>query len=77
MQPDSLLANMRFFALFAALAFNLLLIYLIVVRTEPVQRSSGVAAAPLRFRRHLSGRRHPAAEAAQTLSCPGRPSRPR
>jgi protein-S-isoprenylcysteine O-methyltransferase Ste14 len=41
-QPDSLLANMRFFALFAALAFNLLLIYLIVVRTEPVKRSSGV-----------------------------------
>jgi protein-S-isoprenylcysteine O-methyltransferase Ste14 len=33
---------MRFFALFAALAFNLLLIYLIVVRTEPVKRSSGV-----------------------------------
>jgi protein-S-isoprenylcysteine O-methyltransferase Ste14 len=42
MQPDSLLANMRVFALFAALAFNLLLIYLIVVRTEPVRRSSGV-----------------------------------
>lgn len=41
-EPDSLLANMRFFALFAALAFNLLLIYLIVVRTEPVKRSSGV-----------------------------------
>ncbi len=42
MQPDSLLANMRFFALFAAVAFNLLLIYLIVVRTEPVSRSPGV-----------------------------------
>jgi protein-S-isoprenylcysteine O-methyltransferase Ste14 len=41
MQPDSLLANMRVFALFAAFAFNLLLIYLIVVRTEPVRRSSG------------------------------------
>ena len=42
MQPDSLLANMRLFALFAAFAFNLLLIYLIVVRTEPVRRSSGI-----------------------------------
>jgi protein-S-isoprenylcysteine O-methyltransferase Ste14 len=42
MQPDSLLAGMRVFALFAALAFNLLLIYLIVVRTEPVRRSSGI-----------------------------------
>ena len=42
MQPDNLLANMRLFALFAALAFNLLLIYLIVVRTEPVRRASGI-----------------------------------
>jgi protein-S-isoprenylcysteine O-methyltransferase Ste14 len=42
MQPDSLLANMRVFALLAAFAFNLLLIYLIVVRTEPVRRSSGI-----------------------------------
>jgi protein-S-isoprenylcysteine O-methyltransferase Ste14 len=41
-QPDNLLANMRFFALFASLVFNLLLIYLIVVRTEPVRRSSGI-----------------------------------
>jgi protein-S-isoprenylcysteine O-methyltransferase Ste14 len=41
-QPDSLLANVRFFALFAAVAFNLLLIYLVVVRTEPVRRSAGV-----------------------------------
>ena len=40
--PDSLLANLRFFALFAAMAFNLLLIYLIVVRTEPVRRASGI-----------------------------------
>jgi protein-S-isoprenylcysteine O-methyltransferase Ste14 len=40
--PDSLLANMRFFALFAAMMFNLLLIYLIVVRTEPVRRASGI-----------------------------------
>jgi protein-S-isoprenylcysteine O-methyltransferase Ste14 len=42
MQPDNLLANMRLFALFAALAFNLLLIYLVVVRTEPVRRASGI-----------------------------------
>jgi protein-S-isoprenylcysteine O-methyltransferase Ste14 len=41
-QPDSLLANVRFFALFAAVAFNLLLIYLVVVRTEPVRRSAGL-----------------------------------
>jgi protein-S-isoprenylcysteine O-methyltransferase Ste14 len=40
--PDSLLANLRFFALFTAMAFNLLLIYLIVVRTEPVRRASGI-----------------------------------
>src|SRR5579862_2550909 len=40
--PDSLLANLRFFALFAAMAFNLLLIFLIVVRTEPVRRASGI-----------------------------------
>jgi protein-S-isoprenylcysteine O-methyltransferase Ste14 len=41
-QPDSLLANVRFFALFAAVAFNLLLIYLVAVRTEPVRRSAGM-----------------------------------
>ena len=40
--PDDLLANLRFFALFAAMAFNLMLIYLIVVRTEPVKRASGI-----------------------------------
>ncbi|HEY4274200.1 MAG TPA: isoprenylcysteine carboxylmethyltransferase family protein [Rhizomicrobium sp.] len=40
--PDSVLANVRFFALFAAMAFNLLLIYLIVVRSEPVRRSTGL-----------------------------------
>jgi len=40
--PDNLLANMRFFALFAAMAFDLLLIYLIVVRTAPVRRASGL-----------------------------------
>lgn len=42
--PDNLLANMRFFALFAAMMFNLLLVYLIVVRTEPVQRASGLVS---------------------------------
>ena len=42
LQPDSLLLNMRFFALFCAAAFNLLLVYLIVVRTGPVRRSSGI-----------------------------------
>lgn len=41
-QPDSLLLNMRFFALSAGAAFNLLLIYLVVVRTEPVRRASGI-----------------------------------
>lgn len=41
-EPDSLLLNLRFFALFASAAFNLLLIYLVVVRTEPVRRSSGL-----------------------------------
>jgi protein-S-isoprenylcysteine O-methyltransferase Ste14 len=41
-QPDSLLANLRFFALFVSVAFNLLLIYLVVVRAEPLRRSSGL-----------------------------------
>ena len=36
------MANLRFFALFASVAFNLLLIYLVVVRTEPVRRASGL-----------------------------------
>lgn len=40
--PSSLLANLRFFALFAAMAFNLLLIYLVVMRTGPVRRASGL-----------------------------------
>src|SRR6185312_5932254 len=40
--PGSLLANLRFFALFTAMAFNLLLIYLVVVRTQPVRRASGI-----------------------------------
>lgn len=40
-EPDSLMANLRFFALFASVAFNLLLIYLVVARTEPVRRASG------------------------------------
>jgi protein-S-isoprenylcysteine O-methyltransferase Ste14 len=42
MEPDSILLNLRFFALLASAAFNLLLIYLVVVRTEPVRRSSGL-----------------------------------
>ena len=41
-EPDNLLLNLRFFALFASAAFNLLLIYLVVVRAEPVRRSSGL-----------------------------------
>ena len=41
-QPDDLLLNLRFFALFAGAAFNLLLIYLVAVRTGPVRRASGV-----------------------------------
>src|ERR1700761_5567121 len=41
-QPDSLLANLRFSALFASVTFNLLLIYLVAVRTEPQRRSSGL-----------------------------------
>ncbi len=42
MHPDSFLLNMRFFALFASAAFNLLLIYLVAVRTGPVRRASGI-----------------------------------
>ncbi len=42
LEPDSLMANLRFFALFASVAFNLLLIYLVVARTEPVRRASGI-----------------------------------
>lgn len=42
MQPDSLLFNLRFFALFASAVFNLLLIYLLVVRNQPVKRAQGV-----------------------------------
>jgi protein-S-isoprenylcysteine O-methyltransferase Ste14 len=41
LQPDQLIFYLRFFALFAAAAFNLLLIYLVVVRNRPVKRSSG------------------------------------
>ena len=39
--PGSLLLNLRFFALFASALFNLLLIYLVVVRSPPVRRSAG------------------------------------
>jgi protein-S-isoprenylcysteine O-methyltransferase Ste14 len=42
MEPDGLMANLRFFALFASVAFNLLLIYLVVARTEPIRRASGI-----------------------------------
>lgn len=40
-QPDSLYFNMRFIALFASIAFNLLAVYLIVMRGNPVKRSKG------------------------------------
>ncbi len=40
-QPDQLIFYLRFFALSAAAAFNLLLIYLVVVRNRPLKRSSG------------------------------------
>jgi len=41
LQPDQLIFYLRFFALFASAAFNLLLIYLVVVRSRPVKRASG------------------------------------
>jgi protein-S-isoprenylcysteine O-methyltransferase Ste14 len=41
LQPDQLIFTLRFFALFASAAFNLLLIYLVVVRNRPVKRSAG------------------------------------
>jgi len=41
-EPGNLLFNLRFFALSASAAFNLLLIYLVVVRTRPVKRASGI-----------------------------------
>jgi protein-S-isoprenylcysteine O-methyltransferase Ste14 len=40
-QPDQLIFTLRFFALFASAAFNLLLIYLVVVRDRPVKRAAG------------------------------------
>ena len=39
--PDSLYLNMRFISLFASIAFNLLAVYLIVMRGNPVRRSKG------------------------------------
>jgi protein-S-isoprenylcysteine O-methyltransferase Ste14 len=42
MQPDSLYLNMRFIALFASIAFNLMAVYLIVMRSNPVKRSKGL-----------------------------------
>jgi protein-S-isoprenylcysteine O-methyltransferase Ste14 len=41
-EPDSLYFNLRFFALSASAAFNLLLIYLVLARTEPVRRARGI-----------------------------------
>lgn len=40
--PGSLFANLHFFALFASVAFSILLVYLIVVRDRPVRRSKGL-----------------------------------
>jgi protein-S-isoprenylcysteine O-methyltransferase Ste14 len=39
--PDSFYLNMRFISLFASIAFNLLAVYLIVMRNNPVRRSRG------------------------------------
>jgi protein-S-isoprenylcysteine O-methyltransferase Ste14 len=39
--PGSLYLNMRFVSLFASIAFNLLAVYLIVTRGNPVRRSRG------------------------------------
>jgi protein-S-isoprenylcysteine O-methyltransferase Ste14 len=41
-EPGNLLLNLRFLALLASVAFSLLLVYLLMVRTEPVRRSSGI-----------------------------------
>lgn len=41
-EPDNLLFNMRFFALAASIAFNLLLIYLVLARSLPVRRARGI-----------------------------------
>lgn len=41
-QPGQVIFWLRFFALFAAALFNLLLVYLVVVRTQPIKRASGV-----------------------------------
>ncbi|MES2256184.1 MAG: isoprenylcysteine carboxylmethyltransferase family protein [Pseudomonadota bacterium] len=41
-EPDNLLLNLRFLALLSSVAFSLMLIYLVMVRTEPVRRSSGI-----------------------------------
>ena len=41
LEPDHLIFYLRFFALFASAAFNLLLVYLVVVRHRPVKRASG------------------------------------
>lgn len=41
MAPDQPLFYLRFFALLASAVFNLLLVYLVVVRSQPVRRASG------------------------------------
>jgi len=41
LQPDHLIFWLRFFALFASAMFNLLLVYLVLVRNRPVKRASG------------------------------------
>lgn len=41
MDPSSLYLNMRFIGQFAAIAFNLLTVYMIVMRSNPVRRSKG------------------------------------
>src|SRR5690348_16065101 len=41
MEPDRLIFELRYWALFAAAMFNLLLVYLVVVRQTPVKRAPG------------------------------------
>jgi protein-S-isoprenylcysteine O-methyltransferase Ste14 len=41
MEPDRLIFELRFWALFAVAIFNLLLVYLVVVRQTPLKRAAG------------------------------------
>jgi protein-S-isoprenylcysteine O-methyltransferase Ste14 len=43
LHPDQPLFYLRFFTLFSIIVFDLLLIYLVIVRKRPVKRSSGMA----------------------------------